>query len=147
MLPFVSLSCSRQPPEPIVPFSVSPPMLPVEVTGSSDEILPNEVCAVRLYPRPCGTCTRIEENEVLSRTSRQPLAGRLAVTAIAPFWLSTLIRPPIPSRVTHEKEVLTLASPLMFRAVTEPLLFSTVRFPFTRSTKTLAKLVFAYVSP
>ena len=49
--------------------------------------------------------------------------------------------------MTPEKEVLTLASPLMFRAVTEPLLFSTVRFPFTRSIKTLPKLVFAYVSP
>src|SRR5215469_13506794 len=143
MLPFALLSCSVQPPEPMVPFSVSPPMLPVEVTGSSEEILPNDVCALRLYPRPCGTCTRIDENEVFSRMSRQPLGGRLDVTAIPPFWLSTLIRPPMPSRVTPEKEVLTLVSPLMFRAVTEPLLFSTVRFPLTLSINTLPKLVFA----
>ena len=35
MLPLESVSRSWQPPEPIVPFSVSPPMVPVAVTGSS----------------------------------------------------------------------------------------------------------------
>ncbi len=33
---------------PIVPFSVSPPILPVEVTGNSEEIRPKEVLAVTL---------------------------------------------------------------------------------------------------
>src|SRR5256884_5570861 len=75
MLPFVSLSCSAQPPPLIVPLSVSPPMLPVDVTGRSEETLPNEVCAVRLYPSPCGICTRMDENEVFNRMSRQPLVG------------------------------------------------------------------------
>src|SRR5437764_359553 len=119
MLPFVSLSCSAQPPPLIVPLSVSPPMLPVDVTGRSEETLPNEVCAVRLYPSPCGICTRMDENEVFNRMSRQPLVGRLAVTAIPPFWLSTLIFPPIPSSVPPAKDVLTFASPFTFRAVTE----------------------------
>src|SRR5438132_10027593 len=116
MLPFVSLSCSAQPPPLIVPLSVSPPMLPVDVTGRSEETLPNEVCAVRLYPSPCGICTRMDENEVFNRMSRQPLVGRLAVTAIPPFWLSTLIFPPIPSSVTPAKDVLTFASPFTFRS-------------------------------
>ena len=98
---------------------------------------------MRLYPSPCGICTRMDENEVFNRMSRQPLVGRLAVTAIPPFWLSTLIFPPIPSSVTPAKDVLTFASPFTFRAVTELLLFSTVKFPFTRSIKTLPKLVFA----
>src|SRR5205823_13854344 len=117
MLPFVSLSCSAQPPPLIVPLSVSPPMLPVDVTGRSEETLPNEVCAVRLYPSPGGICTRMDENEVFNRRSRQPLVGRLAVTAIPPFWLSTLIFPPIPSSVTPAKDVLTFASPFTFRAL------------------------------
>ena len=48
MFPLESVSCSWQPPEPMVPFRVSPPMLPVEVTGNWEEIRPNEVLAVRL---------------------------------------------------------------------------------------------------
>jgi hypothetical protein len=48
MLPLEFVSWSWQPPEPIVPVKVSPPMLPVAVTGNSEEILPKEVCAERL---------------------------------------------------------------------------------------------------
>jgi fumarate hydratase class II len=69
----------------MVPFSESPPILPVEVTGNSEEMRPKEVLAVRLYPKPSGTRTRMDENEVLSDMSRQPLVGRIAVTEIAPF--------------------------------------------------------------
>ena len=36
-----------------------------------------------------------------------------------------------------------MASPLTFRAVTEPFVFSTVRFPLMRSAKTPPKLVLA----
>jgi hypothetical protein len=46
MLPLESVSWSWQPPEPIVPISVSPPMVPVAVTGSSEDTLPKEVRAV-----------------------------------------------------------------------------------------------------
>ena len=62
----------------MVPFSVSLPILPVEVTGNSEEIRPKEVFAVRMYPKPSGTRTRTDENDVLSEMSRQPLAGRMA---------------------------------------------------------------------
>jgi len=48
MLPLELVSESWQPPEPMVPFRLSPPMLPVEVIGNSEEILPKEVRAVRL---------------------------------------------------------------------------------------------------
>src|SRR5256886_9152371 len=91
--------------------------------------------------------TRMEENDVLSEMSRQPLAGRMAVTEIAPFWLSTVIRPPTVSSVTPANEVFTLTSPLTFRAVTEPLLFPTVRLQLMPSASTLPKLVFANASP
>src|SRR5260370_176963 len=83
----------------------------------------------------------------LSARSRHPLAGRVAVTEIAPFGLSTVIRPPIDSRVTPANDVFTPASPFTFLAVTDPLVFSTVRFPLIRSVKTLPKLVLAKVSP
>ena len=85
MLPFALVSCSWQPPEPMVPFNVSPPILPVEVTGNSEEIRPKDVRADRLYPTPSGIRTRMEEKEDLSEISPQPLAGRVAVTPIAPF--------------------------------------------------------------
>src|SRR6266481_3517969 len=57
------------------------------------------------------------------------------------------MRPPIVSSVTPAKEVFTLASPFTLLAVTEPLLFSTIRFPLIRSARTLPKLVLAKVSP
>ena len=38
MLPFESVSCNWQPPVPIVPFRLSPPILPAAVTGNSEEI-------------------------------------------------------------------------------------------------------------
>ena len=69
----------------MVPLSESPPIEHVEVTGRSELILPNEVRAARLYPIPSGMRTRIDENEVFSAMSRQPLAGRIAETSIAPF--------------------------------------------------------------
>ncbi len=48
MLPLESVSCRRQPPEPMVPFRESPPMLPDAVTGKSDVMRPNDVWAERL---------------------------------------------------------------------------------------------------
>lgn len=48
MLPLESVSCRRQPPDPIVPFRESPPMLPVAVTGKSEVMRPKEVWAERL---------------------------------------------------------------------------------------------------
>src|SRR5258706_542666 len=51
------------------------------------------------------------------------------------------MRPPIDSSVTPANDVFTPASPFTLLAVTEPLLFSTVRFPLIRSAKTLPKLV------
>ena len=48
MLPLESVSRSWQPPEPIVPFKESLPILPVEVIGRSVVILPNEVRAETL---------------------------------------------------------------------------------------------------
>ena len=83
MLPLEFESCSLQPPEPIVPFSESPPILPVAVTGMSELIRPKEVCEVRLKPAS-GMPTRIDENEVLRSMSRQPFGGR-DETEIAPF--------------------------------------------------------------
>src|SRR6266851_1527117 len=91
--------------------------------------------------------TRIEEKEVFSEMSRQALAGRTAATETPPFWLFTVILPPMLSSVTPANDVLTSASPLTLRAVTDPLLFSTVRFPLMRSAETLPKLVLANVSP
>jgi antirestriction protein ArdC len=48
----------------------------------------------------------MDEKDVFSEMSRQPLAGRMTVTAIAPFWLSTVMRPPMDSSVTPAKEEL-----------------------------------------
>lgn len=59
--------------------------MPVAVIGKSEDIRPNDVRAVTLYPRPWGMLTRMEEKEVLSAMSRQPLAGRAAATEIPPF--------------------------------------------------------------
>ena len=48
MLPLEFVNCSLQPPEPIVPFSESPPIEPLEVTGKSELILPKDVRAITL---------------------------------------------------------------------------------------------------
>jgi hypothetical protein len=47
MAPLELVNWRRQPPpEPMVPLSESPPMLPVAVTGMSEVMRPNEVCDV-----------------------------------------------------------------------------------------------------
>ena len=55
MLLFESVSESVQPPFAIFPFSDSPLISPVLVTGSSLLMRPNEVCVDKLYPAPSGT--------------------------------------------------------------------------------------------
>jgi hypothetical protein len=48
MLPLASVSWSWQPPDPIVPFSISGAMLPTAVIGKSEEMRPKDVRAVTL---------------------------------------------------------------------------------------------------
>jgi hypothetical protein len=43
MLPLLFARSSVQAPFPMVPFKASDPIVPVEVIGKSEEILPNEV--------------------------------------------------------------------------------------------------------
>src|SRR5215813_13401840 len=84
MLPLLFARSSVQAPFPIVPLRTSEPIVPIEVIGNSDEILPNEVRADTLYPAPAGTRTRRCENEVLSEMFLQEFEA-YAATSIAPF--------------------------------------------------------------